>query len=185
MTSSGRGLVLGLAVAMGVLATARAQGGRGAEGEVLELAREAEAGKDVTKRAAALSKRFRDVHAAMRVYNPRSAGGLGLGPRGEGIERRLVDLGEGTLSADALKKESGELVQVAHLTFILAEVTRGHAPAKPFLGRGKKEWERDLEGVKAGSQALLQAVKAGEPRAVRTAAARINQACNNCHDGVP
>jgi hypothetical protein len=183
MASDWRGLVLGVAVAAGVLAAGHGQEAKGPGKEVLKLARESQDGKDVTAKAAALKKRFAGVRAAMNIFNPRYRGGIGLGPRGSGIERKLISLEEKGLSAEALKKESAELTSVAHITLVMAEVTRGFAPAKPLLGKGKKEWERDVDAMKAGSRNLLKALKAGSPKEVKAAAARINNACNNCHDG--
>ena len=44
-----------------------------------DLARQAEAGKDITKQAAALSKKYDELIALMCVYKPRSKGGIGFG----------------------------------------------------------------------------------------------------------
>jgi hypothetical protein len=182
MTRAARGLAFGSVLVLGAgLLSARAQDLRGVGKDVADLAREAEAGTDVSKKAAALAKRYARTGAVMRVYSPRARGGIGFGPRGEGIEYKFLDLGERPLSAAALKKESPDLLQLAHVNMVVAEVLRGHAPEKPVAGRGKKEWVRDLEGLKRGSQALLQAVKAGDPKAVQVAAVRINGACNSCH----
>jgi hypothetical protein len=180
-----RGLMLAVVVVVIVLAPGRAQVAKKERGkEVLELAREVEAGKDITKRAAVLRKGFGNVRAAMNMYNPRARGGIGFGPRSMAIERRLVDLEEDGVSAETLKKESAELARVAHINLVMAEIVIGYAPKKPVLGRGTKEWERDLDLVKTGSSDLLKAVKAADPKAVKAAAARINNGCNNCHDGV-
>jgi hypothetical protein len=175
-------LFLALAAAV-VLTAAPAQEAKGPAKLALELAREAEAGKDVTKRAAALAGQLKSVQAAMRLYSPRSRGGVGLGPKGVGIERRLLDLGEDGIAAEALKKESADLIRLAHVNLVVAEATRAFAPAKPFLGRGRKEWERDLGAVQEASRDFLKAVKAGDPKAVQSAAARVNKACDSCHDG--
>jgi hypothetical protein len=177
-----RGLVFG-AVVLSAWAAARAQNVGGPGKAVLELAREVAEGKDVAKKAAALKKQFRSNSAAMRLYNPRSRGGIGFGPGGEGIEARFVDLGEEGISPEALKKEAQELRRAARINLVLAEVVRGFAPQKPFQGRGRKEWERDLEAMKKASAGLLKALDSGSPREVRAAAARINDACNSCHDG--
>src|SRR5262245_46002658 len=177
------GLVPTVAALVALLAAAPAQEVKGPAQEALELARESEAGKDITKGSAALAKRLGGVQAAMRLYSPRSRGGVGLGARGVGIERRLVDLGEDGITAEALKKESADLTRLAHVNLVVAEATLAFAPAKPFLGRGKKEWGRDLGEVKEASRVRLAAVKAGDPKAVQGAAARVNDACNRCHDG--
>lgn len=161
----------------------RGQGARSPAKEVVALAEESEKGTDVAKQAAALGKRFGSVAAAMRLYNARSRGGIGFGPKGVGIERRFVDVGERGITAALLEKESADLIRAANVNLVMAEVTHRFAPEKPFLGRGKKEWERDLEGMKAGSRELVKAVKAKDVEAVRKAAGRINDACNRCHDG--
>lgn len=151
--------------------------------DVLDLAKEVAAGNDVAAKAATLSKRFKTVEIGMRLYNPRGRGGIGFGPKGMAIERKLIDVGEKGISAETLKKEADELIRVAHVNLVLAEVTRGFAPAKPFLGRGKKEWERDVDAVRTASKELVKAVEASDPKAVQAAATRINNACNSCHDG--
>jgi hypothetical protein len=172
----------GVVVLAGLVA-GRAQDAKGPAKEVLELAREADAGKDVAARAAALKKRFGNVRGAMRLFNPRSAGGLGFGARGVAIEHKLLNLEEAGISAEVLKKETAHLRQIAQVNLVLAEITRGFAPEKPFLGRGKKEWERDVDALKTASKELLKALQAGSPKDVQAAAGRINNACNNCHDG--
>jgi hypothetical protein len=177
-----RGLALILG-ALGVLAAGRAQDVKDPGKEVLELAKEAEAGKDVARKAAALKKRLGSVRAAMRLFNPRSSGGIGHGPRGVAIEWKLLDLGDAGITTEELKKESAELRRIAQINLVLAEITRGFAPEKPFLGRGKKEWERDVEAMKTASGSLLKALEAGSAKDVQAAAARINNACNSCHDG--
>jgi hypothetical protein len=177
-----RALVLGGMVAALALTAGRGQDAKGVAKEVLDLAREAEADKDVAKKAAALKKRFPDVRQAMRLYNVRRRGGVGLGEKGVGIERRFVTLGEDGITADALKKEAADLTRAAHVTLVLAEVTRGFAPDKEVLGRGKKEWLRDVDALAAGSRSLLKAVKANDAEAAKAAAAQINNACNSCHD---
>jgi hypothetical protein len=176
-------LTLAGAALFGGLLAGHAQDARGPAKEVLDLAREAESGKDVTAKAASLRKRFGNARAAMRLFNPRSAGGLGFGPRGVAIEWKLVNLGEDGISPEELKKEAADLRRVAQVNLVLAEVTRGFAPEKPFLGRGKKEWDRDVDAMKAASRELLKAVQAGSPKDVQTAVGRINNACNSCHDG--
>jgi hypothetical protein len=178
-----RVLVLGLGLFAVSLIPVSARQVKGTAKEVLDLAGESESGKDVARKAAALKGRFKEVGGAMRLYNARANGGVGYGPKGVRIERRLIDIEEDGLTAEALKKESVELTRVAHVNLVLAEVTRGFAPEKAAFGRGKKEWERDVDAVKAASAELLKAVKAADPKAVQAAAAKINKACNSCHDG--
>jgi hypothetical protein len=182
MTNCCRGLVFVLA-AVGVLTAGRAQDARSKGKDVLDLAREGQAGKDIAKKAALLGKQFASARAAMQLYNPRGRNGIGFGPKGTSLEGRFVALGEDGVSAETLKKESAELIRAAHINLVMAEILRAHAPAKPFLGRGKKEWERDLEAMKKASKSLIEAIGASDPKAVQASATRINNACNSCHDG--
>lgn len=177
-----RALMLGMGLFAGSLIAVRAQEAKGTAKVVLDLARESEDGKDVAKKAAALKPRFNSVGLVMRLYNARPQG-IGFGEKGKRIERRLIDLDEDGITAEALKKESADLTRVAHVNLVLAEVTRGFAPEKAAFGRGKKEWERDVDAMKTASAELLKAVKAADPKAVQAAAAKINKACNSCHDG--
>jgi hypothetical protein len=178
-----RSLVFGIVLLAATLTVGRGQDAKGPWKDVVELAQQADTDKDVAKKAAALKKRFANARAAMRLYNPRTQSGLGFGPRAVGIEARLVETGEDGISAETLKKESAEWKRVARINLVMAEIIRGFAPAKPFLGRGKKEWERDVDAWKTASRGLLKAIEDGFPKEVQAAAARINNACNNCHDG--
>ena len=99
---------LALLLVLGLLAAARAQTGRGAAKDVLELAKQSEAGKDVVAQAKALKRRYARVNTVMGVYNPRSRGGIGFGPatkgRSDAIEQKLLNLAKTELSAETLKK---------------------------------------------------------------------------------
>lgn len=151
---------------------------------VVDLASQSASGKEVAKKAASLKKLFPEVRTAMQLYNARKDGGIGFGDQGKrGIERTLVDLEEDGISKEMLSKLAPDLTRAAHLNLVLMEITRGFAPDKPFLGRGKKEWDRDVQLVLEGSRQLLKAVKAQDPKAVQAAAVQINKGCNNCHDG--
>jgi hypothetical protein len=178
-----RSLAFATVVLLATLSAGRTQDARARWKDVVELAGQADTDKDVAKKSAALKKRFATARAAMQLYNPRTQGGLGFGQREVGIEAKLVTLGEDGIDAETLKKESDEWKRVARINLVMAEIIGGFVPAKPFLGRGKKEWERDVGAWKTASRDLLKAIEGGSPKEVKTAVARINNACNNCHDG--
>lgn len=152
--------------------------------EFLALVGEVESGKDVSKQATALGKKFGGVRTTMNLYNSKAHGGIGFGVKGTGMEARLVALEEKGITDEVLKAEAKELKKLAQITVVMSDALRGYAPAKPFLGRGKKEWDGDLETMKSGAQELSKAIAANDPKAVKAAATRINNACNRCHDGV-
>ncbi len=151
--------------------------------DVLALVAASQQGKEVTTEARQLSKKFNTIAAVMRLYNKRDQGGIGFGPKGVRMERRLIDLEEDGISAETLKHEANELRKLAHVNLILAEASRAFAPTKEFQGRGKKEWLRDLDAVQSASRELLKAIESNDPKAVQTAATTINKACTRCHEG--
>src|SRR5262245_44632330 len=104
-----RFMILVVAVVLAARMDAVAQMVKGKAKDVLDVAKESEDGKDVTKKAAALKKGFGNVRGPMAMYNARARGGIGFGAKGSGIERRLIKLGEDGLSAEALKKEAADL----------------------------------------------------------------------------
>ena len=75
---SGR-LVLSVLAAGSVLAVGYAQNASNPAKDVAELAREVGNGKDLAKPSSALAKRYGHPRIAMRVYNPRGRGGIGIG----------------------------------------------------------------------------------------------------------
>lgn len=178
-----RCLLLSTAVVLCSLMAGVAQELKGPAKEAVDLAGQAESGKDIAESIKKFRERFGGVRAAMNVFNPRQRGGIGFGTKGISIEGKLINLEKKELAADQLKSESAELTRVAHVAVIMADVFRDLAPSKEFLGRGKKEWVEDTDAMKAGSQSLLKALKAGDPKAVKEAATKINNACNRCHDG--
>jgi hypothetical protein len=133
-----RGIMLGIVAALGVLAAGRGQGMKQSWKDVVELAQQSDTDKDIGKKAAALKKRFNTARVAMQLYNPRTQGGLGFGPRSVGIEAKLVELGDDGIDAETLKKESAELKRMARINLVMAEIVGGFAPAKQFLGGARR-----------------------------------------------
>src|SRR5438105_257242 len=66
--------------------------------DVLALAKEVEAGKDITaKAAAAMRKKYEDLNTIAQVYKPRNKRGIGFGPTPVmGIETKIRDLSKRT-----------------------------------------------------------------------------------------
>jgi hypothetical protein len=189
MTRLTRGLVLGLglALAIGMVTVADVRGAdekdiKKAQKLIIDLAKESLAGKDISKKAAALKKDVEELDAWMHAYKPRGKGGIGFGPeKTNGIEMKIINMGKRALPAATLAKEADELIMAAHINIVLAEIARGYAPAKPKGGKGKKEWIQHVEDQKKAADELIKAVKAKNAAAAKSAANNLNQACNNCH----
>src|SRR4051794_31780266 len=75
--------------------------------EVLDLASEAEAGKDITKKAVALRKKYKDLAIVMHVYKPRPRSfALNVPLEAGRMESKLLNLSKQVLSPEQMKKET-------------------------------------------------------------------------------
>lgn len=176
----GAALVLGLAL-VATQSWAADEDTLKAQKDILDVTKEIEAGKDVTAKIAALRKKYDDMEHLMQVYKPRERGGLGVGPKskGDGIEFKIVNLGKRKLTAGQLEKEKDDLIKMANVNIAMAKITAKFTPAK----KGK-EWNMFSSDMEKASKALLDAVKKGDPEAVRKAAANLNSSCNGCHSDI-
>jgi hypothetical protein len=151
---------------------------------IIDLGKDVEAGKDekaIGKEAERIKQRVGDLGTIVQVFKPRSKGGIGLGPTGEGIEAKLNSIGgkKGISKADLTKFEK-ELIKTSHVNLAMVEVLRKFPP-RPRGGKTVKDWNEYADAMKSGSLDLIKAVKAGDPARVKTVAANISNACNNCH----
>jgi cytochrome c556 len=152
-----------------------------AQKDTLDLAKAIEGGKDGKDIAAKMKKKFAELGPIMQAYKPRAKKGIGIGPKSpaDGIEAKIISLGR-RATADAVSKQKGELIKMAYINLAIAEVTK-HYPPKPKGGKGPKEWQQYSEDLKKASRELIDAVKAGDAKKVKNAAANISTSCNNCH----
>jgi hypothetical protein len=185
-----RGLVMGGVLALGIGAltlNSRAYADdddkeiKEAQDAIVALAKDIEDGKPATAKVAAIKKKFDDLGTIMQVYKPRAKKGLGFGPTGEGIEAKLNSIGgkKGISKADLTKFEK-ELIKVSNVNLAMVEVLRKYPP-KPKNGKTEKDWNEYADAMKSGSLDLIKAVKAGDSAKVKSIAANISNACNNCH----
>jgi len=185
-----RGLALGAVLVLGICAlvlNASAVAAddkeeiKAAQKDILDIAKDLAAGKDVKDKAEAMKKKYEDLATIMHIYKPRDKGGLGFGMKGEGIEAKLNIIGgkKGISRADVTALEQ-ELIRTSHVNAAVAEVTKLYLP-KPKGGKGPKDWKEYADAMKAGSLDFAKAAKGGDPAKIKTAANNINNACNNCH----
>jgi hypothetical protein len=157
---------------------------KAAQKDILALAADIAADKKIDPaRAAAIRKKYEDLNHLMIGFKPRDKKGIGIGPKGagDGIELKLNNLGKRKLSPMQLAKESKELLRMASINLAYAEIVYHYAPAKPKLGKGAKEWKQYTAEMKMANREFINAVKAGKPDLVKTAANNINNTCNSCH----
>jgi hypothetical protein len=178
-------LLLGVVLAMGVVSGVRAfqpANADKARKEILDLTNQSLAGLDISKKAQEVKKKLDDLEPFMHAYKPAKRGGIGFGPeKTNGIEMKIIQLMKRPLPPATLAKEANELIRMAHINIVMAEITRAHAPGKPRAGKGKKEWLRHVDDQKKAAEELIRAVRAQSPDRVKKAAANLITACNDCH----
>lgn len=155
-----------------------------AQADILDLAKKIADGKDVSKDAAGIKKKYEELNTVMHAYKPSPKGGIGTGlePKaGDGIELKIINLGKRALPPATLDKEKGALVKLGHINIAMAEITMHYAPAKPKGGKGPKDWKQYTTDMKNASIELVKAAKAGKAADIKAAANNLNNACNNCH----
>lgn len=97
------------------------------------------------------------------------------------IEKVIRNMSKEAFTPAELKKNGKALTIMAYRIGAVAKVCQA---APPKVNKGKKTKDRWLtytEGVFAGSQDLLKAIKTSAAQDAKTAAVRINSNCNSCH----
>jgi len=176
-----------LALAVGFVSTTAGRAQKGdSDAEAIKEAREAIVkmtranDSEIQQQAATLAKKA-ELGNIMQVFKPRKSTGLGIGPKGEGIEPKIISLSKRTLSKGDLARQSDDLVKAAEVSRAVAEVTVYFTPKEKQPGKDPADWKKYTEDMKQGSQELIKAVKSGDPKQVRSAATNLNAACSDCH----
>jgi hypothetical protein len=168
-------LGLGLALGTCLVITSDSQSAaadEGAKAGILELAE----GKGDPE---ALAKKA-DLGDFMHLFKPKAKKGLGVGPKGEGIEQKLMALGKRTDKAD-VSANAAAYEKMAQITLAIAKVTDAHAPKEKKAGQDPKKWKEYVAEMKAGATDLAAAAKEADAAKVKTAANKTITACNDCH----
>lgn len=140
----------------------------------------------VKKLTGAMKQKNDDLNEWMGIYKPTKSKGIGYDPDkkgpGDGIEKRIIDLASKKALPDTqLKKEQDLILRTAYYNLAMYHLTKEFSPKKPKGGKGEKEWNTHNEEVKHGSEAVIKAVKAGDPAALKKAMGTISSGCNECH----
>src|SRR5262249_32772502 len=117
-----------------------------------------------------------------RAFRLKSKGGIGLDLEVEatknGIECKIIMLVKKDLAPEELAKESAALIKMAQIIHAVGEIY-AHVPHRN--DKGKNVWDKYNKDMIQGSQRLIEAIKSGNAKAVRTAAGKLNQSCCECH----
>ena len=144
---------------------------------------------DVPKEAAALAKHHK-IEATMKLFKPKSRGGIGIGElvnagHKDSIELLIRDYtikppkkGEVALYAD-------DLIKVGRISLAIAEMTPHYIPLTPSSAEGRRRivtrWKKSSGEMKKASADLIEAANAKDEKAVAIAAKNLHNSCAECH----
>lgn len=150
--------------------------------DLLDLAADLDAGKDVTAKLKALHKKHDDLTDIMKAYKPRKKGGLGHGPEkpADSLESAIFNLAKKPLTKDALAKQKDELLRLASLNRAVLELATTHEPPK-WPQAKKAKWREFSEDMRKATRDFADAVRKADPVRLKKAAEGMNAACINCH----
>ncbi len=120
---------------------------------------------------------------ALRKANKKMA--FGVGPKDakispDGIEAKLISLGKKPMEKQ-VAKESGPLTEMGYRVAAIAEVAKNKAPAKDEGQKKKADWIKWSEEMSKAGHEFSEAAKAKNAAGVKTAAAKLNRTCSDCH----
>ncbi|MCI0684408.1 MAG: hypothetical protein L0Y71_20040 [Gemmataceae bacterium] len=138
------------------------------------------------KQAEAVSKKIEELYEAMDLFKPRKKGGYGVGDKPgainpDGIEQMLIKIGRDAPAKGTLNKDSAAYEKLGYRTAALGLIALARTPPTDMGKKTRKDWMAWSDDmVKIGLQ-FAAAAKAKGPADVKTAAAKLNNACNSCH----
>lgn len=140
--------------------------------------------EEARKLARAAAPYVEEVADLMHLYRPRKKGGLGWGPvvqtnPTDGIEARLKIFAKAIPAAAAKQPTNNEMA--GYWIAAMAEITLAKAPNFSRQKLPKKGWIDNAEGLRAAALDLAKASAVNNEVGMRTAAGRIDKACNTCH----
>jgi hypothetical protein len=146
---------------------------------------DAEAAKKVAGDIAKANE-LEEVMNLMQLRKPaakKPAFGYGETPgvsKPDGIEAKLTGLGK-RVTKEQLDKESTDVLKLAYRVAAIAEIAKQKPPEKNQPGKTKVEWTQWAEAMSKSAKDLADAAKEKNPATVKTAAAKLNNACTSCH----
>src|SRR5262249_55984076 len=100
----------------------------------------------------------------------------------DGIEAKLMALGEKPLTPAVLNREQADLIRMTEVTAAVAAISFHQCPVKVKMGeKDPAQWKVWMTDVHGQSVALANALKAKDPDKVKTAALKLEGTCQACH----
>lgn len=136
--------------------------------------------------AKVVAKKIEDLDDLMHSFKPRNKKGLGVGSTAgvvtpDGIEQKLNAIARDGITPAQLQKEGKALSEAAWMTAAIAKVTEFKAPERDKGKKKKSKWLEWSKGTLDGAKELAAAAKGNDVGAVKEAAIKVNNNCNNCH----
>lgn len=154
--------------------------------DLAQMIKDGKGARDVQAKVKAIRGKHDDMVNLMRVFKIQEKGGLGIGPKPNpknGIEKRLIELASvkaKVLAPADVKAESASLLELAYVSLAMAEIAKPYFPGNKN-GKNKQAWDGYADDQKTAANGLIQAVKAGNGKAVKASAEKLLDACNDCH----
>ena len=138
------------------------------------------------KQADTLAKKVDDFGEVMDLFKPRKKGGYGVGEMPgaitpDGIEQMLLKIGRDAPAAGTLAKNAAAFEQMGYRIAAIGLVAHAKAPTANQGKKTVKDWNSWSDDTVTGGLALAAAAKAKGAQDVKTAASKLNNACNSCH----
>jgi hypothetical protein len=99
----------------------------------------------------------------------------------DGIEAKIQNLSRRPQSQQLIDREAPDLEVMAYRAAALAEIAKAGAPERNEGMKKIKDWLEWSEAMRKSADELAGAAKAKNPAGIKTAAAKLNASCNNCH----
>ncbi len=142
-------------------------------------------GKGAADAAKALDKaaqRNGDLKSIMwAAYKPAEKAGVGVGPKGTGIEVKIITMQKKPLTNDELKAQAADLIKIANVAKSIADIADLNTPAKDNGTKTIANWKAYTKMQRDAAKNLEDAVKAGTAAKVLDAMNDLYASCTNCH----
>jgi hypothetical protein len=137
------------------------------------------------KQAETLAKKLDDIAEAMDLFKPRKKNGFGVGKtpgaiNPDGIEQMLLKIGRDAPAAGTLKKDGAALEEMGYRIAALGLIAAAKGAPKTAKGT-PKDWNGWSNDTVKGGLDVAAAAKAKGGADVKSAASKLNNACNSCH----
>ena len=153
--------------------------------DLVALLRAARVDQKKVKAVVGAMEKKHSLDDLMAVYKPTKSKGVGYDPAkpgpGDGIEKRLVDLGtKKVVPAVQLQAEKALLLRAVYYNLAMYEIAKEFGPPKKNP-KNIASWNKHNEELKGGTMEMKKAIEANDPKALKQAMIRLNSSCTECH----